>query len=97
MQTLDTSKLRIIVMYAKSSKTGCAMEVYTDARAAIVYTGNWLNNLVRKENKPYNKHDGFCFETCYVDSNENFNPSRVKLVGPGKPFYSRTTFRFSNE
>ena len=83
------------VMEAESPDSGCVMEVFTDAVGAIVYTGNWLNNLPGKNGCFYHRHDGFCFETCYVKDVPDFNPSNVCLVGPGRPFESHMELCFS--
>ncbi len=82
------------VMEAESPDSGCVMEVVTDAAGAIVYTGNWLNRLPGKNGCLYHRHNGFCFETCYVKDAPDFNPSDVCLVGPGCPFESHMKLCF---
>ncbi len=85
------------VMFARDPKSGCKVQVFTDCTAAIVYSGNYLNNVKGKGGAIYDRQNGFCFETCYVSDDVRFNPSHARIVGPGKPFSSSTTYKFSIE
>lgn len=82
------------VMRGESPQTGCYMEIDTDAPGAIIYSGNWLRDLPGKGGYIYQKHEGFCFEACYVEDNEDFNASHVTLVGPGCPFHRHIIYSF---
>jgi aldose 1-epimerase len=82
------------VMNAKSPETGCILDVFTDCNAAILYSGYYLNNVIGKNGAIYNSQNGFCFETCFVREEQNFNASHSRIVGPEKPFRSITAYKF---
>jgi aldose 1-epimerase len=84
-----------LVMRACDPGSGCEVNVFTDCTAAILYSGNYLNNIKGKGGAIYGRQNGFCFETCYVSDDKKFNPSHARIVGPGKPFNSFTSYRFS--
>ncbi|MDX2415699.1 MAG: aldose epimerase family protein [Bacteroidales bacterium] len=76
--------------------TGRLMEMMTDQPGVQFYCGNFLDGTQTGHgSKVYNHRGGLCLETQhYPDSPNQVNfPSTI--VEPGKPFKSRTVYRFS--
>lgn len=83
----------MMTLYAP--KTGIEMEISSDANGAIVYSCYWLNNIKGKDGAVYDRLSGMAFEPCRIMAEEPFNSSHTTLVGPDKPFYSRSEYKFS--
>ncbi len=74
--------------------SGRVMEVFTTCPTLQFYTGNYLEGITGKNNKPYKNHGAFCLETqLYPDAaNRPDFPSTLLLP---TDFYSQATiFRF---
>jgi len=76
--------------------TGRIMKVYTTQPGIQFYTGNFLNGIIGKGNRPYVKHYGLCLETQhYPDAPNHPNfPSTVLRVG--ERYKQTTQFQFGH-
>ena len=79
--------------HAYSTKTGIAMDVYTDMQGVQFYTGNFLKGEVGKS--AYRKHSGFCLETQFYPNAINRNDCDKPILRKGQKFYSCTKYVFS--
>lgn len=83
---------------ALSSKTGIAMEVYTDLPGVQFYSGNNMgNDSGEKGSSKYVKHGAFCLETQYYPDAPNKPNFPSSIFKAGKPFDSTTIYKFSIE
>lgn len=91
-ETLDQMVLAASVY---EPTTGRVMEVYTTEPGVHLYTGNWLDGMIGKSGKPYNRHGAFCLETEHFPGSIHypFYPSTV--LKPGERFESTTIYKFS--
>lgn len=81
----------------RSLSSGIKMDVFTTKPGIQFYTGNFLNGIIGKQNKTYNRHTGFCLETqFYPDSphNETF-PSAI--LKKGTRYAHRTIYKFGKQ
>lgn len=80
---------------AIGNKSGIKMEITTDQKAVVCYTGNGLDgSLIGKSGVPYIKHYGICFET-QAEPNAINNPLFSDVViRPGKPYKQKTVWSF---
>ncbi len=77
-----------------SKESGIKMEVYTDLPGVQIYTGNFINNEVGKNEVVYGKRAGVCFETQYYPDaihHENFQSPVVKA---GEKYHTVTGYKF---
>ena len=76
--------------------TGRLMEVITDQPAVQFYCGNFLNGTLNGYGgKPYIYRSGLCLETQHYPDSPNQAAFPSTVLEPGKPFTSRTIYRFS--
>ena len=76
--------------------SGRRLEILTTEPSAQFYTGNGFNGKERgSSGKPYEKHDGFAFETQHLPDSPNQPSFPSTALYPGQEFKSVTTFRFS--
>lgn len=77
------------------SKSNRRMIVYTTSPGMQLYTGNFLdNNIIGKQNRKYNKYDGFCFETQYFPDSPNQPNFPSSILYPGEKFEHETIYQF---
>lgn len=90
-----------IVLYSPHS--GVEMEVCTTERAAVVYTGNYLDDVpvfdsgyskIPKKEKN-ERYLGVAIETQDFPNGVNERKFRVKLLEKGKEYYQKTIFKFN--
>lgn len=77
-----------------SSTSEIKMEVYTDLPGVQIYTGNFINNEIGKNDITYVRRSGVCFETQYFPDaihHENF-PSPI--VKAGEKYHTVTGYKF---
>ncbi len=76
--------------------SGRRMEVFTSEPSAQFYTGNGFNGTERgSSGRPYQKHDGFAFETQHLPDSPNHPSFPTTALYPGQVLKSVTAFRFS--
>lgn len=79
----------------KSLKSGISMDVLTDLPGVQLYTGAYLTERKGKNGRVYTPNISYCLETqTYPDglNNPHF-PS--PLIKKGKPYKTRTTYKFT--
>jgi aldose 1-epimerase len=77
-------------------KTGRVMEVLTSQPGVQLYTGNFLDGMVKgKRGAAYNKHDAFCLETQHFPDSPNHANFPTTVLRPGETFTSTTVYRFT--
>jgi aldose 1-epimerase len=77
-------------------KTGRVMEVLTSQPGVQLYTGNFLDGMVKgKRGTAYNKHDAFCLETQHFPDSPNHPNFPTTVLRPGETFTSTTIYRFT--
>ena len=80
-------------LYAEGS--GINMEVFTDLPGVQIYTGNFIDNEVGKENAVYQKNQGVCFETQYFPNAINIPEFEIGVVDKDTEYCSETIFKFT--
>lgn len=78
--------------------SGRGLHILTSAPAAIVYTGNWLNDdLLGKDGADYGAHSGVAIEVAQLPNsvNEERFPSIV-LQPDGEQYTHHAIWRFFN-
>lgn len=78
-----------------SESTGRSMEVYTTEPAAIVYTGNYMHEVIAF-GKKCEKHQAVCIEAGRLEN--GIKISKYKdwvILRPEKTFYHKTIHKFS--
>ncbi|MCH5353093.1 MAG: galactose mutarotase [Acutalibacter sp.] len=75
--------------------SGRLMEVWSDMPGVQLYTFNNVAGLTGKDGKPMQPHTAFCLETQFYPDSVNHENFPFSYVQPGKPFSSRTIYRFS--
>ena len=77
-------------------KTKRTMEITTDARCVVLYTGNLLSEeFIARENIPLHPRVAFCLETQDYPDAINATFVEAKLLEPGQIYRTQTTFKFS--
>ncbi len=75
--------------------SGRTLEVSTSEPGVQFYTGNHLTGISHgKSGGAYGCHTGFCLETQHYPDSPNQPAFPDCILRPGKPFVSRTVFRF---
>ena len=74
--------------------SGRKVNVYTTEPAIHLYTGNFLDGSLGKNNSPYGFREGFCLETQNYPDSPNHSDFPSALLNPGETFTSRTIFEF---
>lgn len=76
--------------------SGRVMQVYTDQPGVQLYTSNFLDGTITGHGgATYSKHHAFCLETQHFPDSPNHKNFPSSILRPGKPFYSKTEYRFS--
>jgi len=83
---------KVAKLYAE--KSGITMTVLSDLCGLQIYSGNFLNGQIGKNDVVYNKNSGVCLETQFYPNacNEKSFPS--SLLKAGDRFVSRTVYQF---
>lgn len=77
--------------------SGRKMETYTTQPGMQIYTGNWIDKVVGKDGKVYDRQDAICLETQGFPNSPNipFFPSPV--LRPGQKYDESCIYKFSAE
>lgn len=81
--------------HAFSTKTGIAMDCYTDMPGVQFYSGNFLANQLGKAHYP--KRSGFCLETQFWPDAINHDDFVQPILKKGEKFYSKTQYIFGTK
>lgn len=82
------------VVYEES--TGRVMEMMTDQPGVQFYCGNFLDGTqIGHGKKVYEHRGGLCLETQHFPDSPNQPNFPSAIIEPGKPFTSKTVYRFS--
>ena len=93
VQNLNRNEIPAAVFYHEP--TGRMMKVYTSQPGIQVYSGNFLDgSLKRNEEQQYFKHSALCFETQHFADSPNHPHFPSTFLDKGEIFKERTTFRF---
>jgi len=77
-------------------KTGIIMDVLTTEPGIQFYTSNYLDgSIVGKNNRTYQKHDGFCLEAQHYPDSPNHPHFPSTILEPGNTYTQKTLHRFS--
>ncbi|MGF1531472.1 MAG: aldose epimerase family protein [Puniceicoccaceae bacterium] len=81
---------------ARDPFSGRQMEVWTDQPGIQFYAGNTLEtgDIPTKAGRPYERHDGFCFETQHFPDSPNRPEFPSTLLQPGQTYQTTTEYRF---
>lgn len=89
--------LRLAAIVSEQT-TGRKMEVLTTQPGIQLYIGNFLDGtLTGKNNKAYNKRDGFCLETQHFPDSPNKPAFPSTVLNPGETYKESTVFKFSTK
>lgn len=84
------------VAVVDDTASGRRMEIFTSEPSAQFYTGNGFNGTERgSSGRPYQKHDGFAFETQHLPDSPNQPSFPTTALYPGQVFKAVTAFRFT--
>lgn len=85
-----------------SEYSGIKMEVFTDEKIAVIYTGNFLDNIEKfdsttneKHLGKNNKYLGVAIETQDYPNGINEKNFENRILKKGEKFFSKTIFKFS--
>jgi len=79
-------------------ESGRIMEVFTTEPGVQLYTANWFDGkLIGRGGKPHDFHSAFCLETQHYPDSMNLPDFPTVILRPGKEFYSKTMWKFSNK
>ncbi len=90
----DGEGLRTIAE-AYEPESGRVMEVITDMPGVQLYTTNRISGSNNKDGSPMIPHSAFCLETQFYPDSVHHENFPFKYVEPGKPFASKTIYKFS--
>jgi aldose 1-epimerase len=77
--------------------TGRKMETFTTQPGMQIYTGNWIDKVVGKEGKIYDRQDAICLETQGFPNSPNVAHFPSSLLRPGKKYDEWCVYKFSVE
>ena len=85
-----------LVAHITESQSGRSMQVSTTEPSVQFFSGNGFDGSeIGSEGEPYQRHDGFAFETQHLPDSPNHANFPTTLLNPGQVFHSVTSFRFS--
>lgn len=90
----DGEGLRSIAT-AYEPENGRMMEVITDMPGVQLYTANRVGEVLNKDGTPMIPHGSFCLETQFYPDSVHHENFPFRYVEPGKPFVSKTIYKFS--
>ena len=77
--------------------SGRIMEVFTTQPGMQVYTGNWIDKVVGKDGKTYDRQDAICLETQGFPNSPNIAHFPSSLLRPGQKYDEWCVYKFSVE
>jgi aldose 1-epimerase len=77
--------------------TGRKMETFTTQPGMQIYTGNWMDKIVGKEGKIYDRQDAICLETQGFPNSPNIAFFPSPLLRPGQKYDEWCVYKFSVE
>ena len=78
-------------------KSGRVLDVFTTEPGVQLYTANWFDGSISgKCGVPHTNHTAFCLETQHYPDSMNHADFPDVILRPGKEFYSKTVWKFSN-
>lgn len=80
---------------AYEPSSGRVMEVWSDLPGVQLYTFNKGAALSGKDGNPMKPHTAFCLETQFYPDSVHHSNFPFQYLQPGKPFSSKTEYRFS--
>jgi aldose 1-epimerase len=79
-------------------KTGRILEIFTTEPGIQLYTSNWFDgSLMGRNGKAHVFHSAFCLETQHYPDSMNQPGFPNVILRPGKEFYTKTVWKFSNQ
>ena len=66
--------------------SGRKMETYTTQPGMQIYTGNWIDKVVGKDGKVYDRQDAICLETQGFPNSPNVAHFPSSLLRPGQKY-----------
>lgn len=91
---LKHSREKVISLEDKVS--GRTLEVVTNQPAVVIYTGNYLYEIGKLNEKiECKKHMGICFETQNYADALRFLPDKAFITTPDSPYIQKTKFIFN--
>jgi aldose 1-epimerase len=77
---------------------GRALDVYTTEPGLQLYTGNFLDGLIKGKNKiTYSPHSGLCLETQHFPDSPHHPEYPSVVLRPGEQLHSTTIWKFSSK
>jgi aldose 1-epimerase len=77
--------------------SGRRLDVFTTEPSVHLYTGNFLENIIGKNEIVYSNRFGLCLETQHFPDSPNQIDFPTTVLQAGENFYSKTVFKFSVE
>lgn len=77
----------------ESLDTGISMEIFTTKPGFQLYTGNYLNGLIGKFGKIYNKHFGICLEPQFFPDSPNQEKFPNVILYPKEIYNHKIIYR----
>jgi len=78
--------------------SGRVLEVFTTEPGIQLYTANWFDgSLMGKCGKPHLSHTAFCLETQHYPDSMNQPEFPNVILRPGERYFTKTTWKFSNQ
>ena len=77
--------------------TGRKMETFTTQPGLQIYTGNWMDKIVGKEGKIYDRQDAICLETQGFPNSPNVAHFPSSLLRPEHKYDEWCVYKFSIE
>jgi len=78
-------------------KSGRVLDVFTTEPGVQLYTSNWFDGSISgKCGVSHTNHTAFCLETQHYPDSMNHADFPDVILRPGKEFYSKTVWKFSN-
>ncbi|MDD3322091.1 MAG: galactose mutarotase [Paludibacter sp.] len=83
--------------YIYEPTSGRKMEVLTTQPGVQIYTGNWVENVIGKEGKKYDRQDAICLETQGFPNSPNVAHFPSSLLRPEGKYDEWCVYKFSIE
>jgi aldose 1-epimerase len=89
-------KKLVLAATVREAKSGRVMEVETTQPGVQLYTGNFLNGMVKgKGGTAYKQYSGFCLETQHYPDSPNQKDFPSTVLRPKETYAQTTVYRFS--
>ena len=89
----EPGELKLIAKVAEP-ESGRVMEVYSTEPGVQLYTGNFLDANVGKNDIIYHKHYGLCLETQHFPDSPNQPDFPSAILKPGEKYTQSTIYKF---